>query len=118
MTGDKGYDQRSVYKEIRNKSENATVIIHLRSNALMSGNKKWKQRDKHVHKKRTDGVYEWRRESGYYRQSKVENYRYKTTIGRRLRARIEQGREVEATIACQILNRFIELGTAKSERVA
>ena len=27
----------------------------------------------------------------------------------------EQGREVEAKIACKILNRFIELGTAQSE---
>ena len=73
----------------------------------------------HVHKIRTDGVYEWRRESGYYRQSKVENtfYRYKTTIGKRLRARTEQGREVEAKIGCKILNRFIELGTFKLERI-
>ena len=40
LTGDKGYDQNSVYKAIRNNSENATVIIHPRSNASMSGNKK------------------------------------------------------------------------------
>ena len=74
----------------------------------------------HVHKIRTDGVYEWRRESGYYQQSKVENtfYRYKTTIGRKLRARTEQGREVEAKIAAKILNRFLTLGNAQSERVA
>ena len=88
-------------------------------NSVISSNKKWTQRDRHVHRIQTDGVYEWRRESGYYRQSKVENtfYRYKTTIGRKLRARTEEGREVEAKIACQILNRFIELGTATSERI-
>ena len=59
-------------------------------------------------------VYEWRRKSGYYRQSKVENtfYRYKTTIGKRLRARTEEGREVEAKIACKVLNRFMELDGA------
>ena len=120
MTGDKGYDQNSVYKAIKNKSEKAKVIIHPRSNAVISGNKKWTQRDMHVHRIRTDGVYEWRRESGYYQQSKVENtfYRYKTTIGRKLRARTEEGREVEATISCKILNRFLELGRAKSERIA
>ena len=52
--------------------------------------------------------------------SKVENtfYRYKTTIGRRLRARTEESREVEATIACKVLNQFLELGKAKSERIA
>ena len=30
---------------------------------------------------------------------------------------VEQGKEVETKIACQILNRFIELGMAKSERI-
>ena len=110
----------SVYKGIRNKSENAKVIIHPRSNAVISGNNKWTQRDRHVQKIIDDGIYIWRRESGYYQQSKVENtfYRYKTTIGRRLRARTEQGREVEAKIACKILNQFLELGRVKSERVA
>ena len=40
LTGDKGYDQNSVYKAIRNKSKKAKVIIHPRSNAVMSGNNK------------------------------------------------------------------------------
>ena len=44
-------------------------------------------------------------------------YRYKTTIGRNLPARTEESREVEAKIGCQILNRFIELGRVKSERI-
>ena len=112
MTGDKGYDQNAVYKAIRNRSENATVIIHPRSNGVMSGNNKWKQRDRHVHKIRADGLV-----SGYCRQNKVENYRYKITIGRKLQARTEQGREVEAKIACKMLNRFLELGKATSERI-
>ena len=103
-----------------NKNENAKVIIHPRSNAVISGNNKWTQRDRHVQKIIDDGIYIWRRESGYYQQSKVENtfYRYKTTIGRRLRARTEQGREVEAKIGCKILNQFLELGRVKAERVA
>ena len=73
----------------------------------------------HVHRIRTDGVYQWRRESGYYRQSKVENtfYRYKTTIGKRLRARTEESREVQVKIAATILNQFLELGRAKTERI-
>ena len=40
LTGDKGYDQNSVYKAIKNKSENVKVIIHPRSNAVISGNNK------------------------------------------------------------------------------
>ena len=52
----------------------------------------------------------------YYQQSKVENtiYRYKTIIGRKLRARTEEGREVETIIGCNILNRFLELGRSES----
>ena len=121
LTGDRGYDQNSVYRTVLRRNKEASIVIHPRSNAVMSsGNKKWTQRDRHVQKIIDDGIYTWRRESGYYQQSKVENafYRYKTTIGRKLRARTEEGREVEATISCQILNRFLELGKAKSERIA
>ena len=112
LTGDKGYDQRSVYRTVQKRNKDVAMVIHPRVNAVMAKSKEWTQRDRHVQKIIDDGIYTWRRESGYYQQSKVENtfYRYKTTIGKRLRARTEQGREVEAKIACQILNRFIELG--------
>ena len=120
LKGDKGYDQNSVYKAVQNKNKDAFVIIHPRSNAVISGNKKWTQRDRQVQKIIDDGIYTWRRESGYYKQSTVENtfYRYKTTIGRKLRARTEQGREVEEKIASTILNQFLELGRPKSKRIA
>ena len=98
LTGDRGYDQNSVYRAVLRRNKEANIVIHPRSNAVMSsGNKKWTQRDRHVQKIIDDGIYTWRRESGYYRQSKVENtfYRYKTIIGKRLRARTEEGREVE-----------------------
>ena len=45
--------------------------------------------------------------------SREENYRYKTMIGRRLRARTE----LEAKINCNLLNQFLEVGMATSERV-
>ena len=120
MTGDKGYDQRSVYRTVQNRNKAAAMVIHPRVNAVMSKSKEWTQRDRLVQKIIDDGIYTWRRESGYYRQSKVENtfYRYKTTIGKRLRARTEEGREVEAKIACGILNQFLELGGVLSERIA
>ena len=34
-----------------------------------------------------------------------------------MRARTEEGREVEAKIAAKILNQFLELGRAKAERI-
>ena len=89
FTADRGYDQNSVYRAVRKKSEQAEVIIHPRSNAVLSEKGKWNQRDRHVQKILDDGVHQWRRESGYYQQSKVENtfYRYKTILGRKLRTR-------------------------------
>ena len=41
-------------------------------------------------------------------------YRYKTVIGRKLRARAEKAREVEVILACNILNRCLELGRPDS----
>ena len=86
---------------------------------VVSGKRKCTQRDKHVQKIFDEGIHSWRRESGYYQQSKVENafYRYKTIIGRKLRARTEKGKEIEAVLGCIVLNRFTELGSCRSEFV-
>ena len=118
--GDRGYDLGSVYNHVLGHSPNAEIVIHPRSNAVISDKGKWTHRDKHVQKILDDGVHKWRRESGYYQQSKVENafYRYKTIIGKKLRARTEDSREVETILGCQILNRFLELGRCESKLVA
>ena len=39
-------------------------------------------------------------------------------IGKKLRARTEESREVETILGCQILNRFLELGRCESKLVA
>jgi hypothetical protein len=77
-------------------------------------------KDQHVHRIKKDGVFQWRREAVYNQQSKVENtfYRYKTILGRKLRARNEQSRLVETIIGCNILNRFLETGRCESILVA
>jgi hypothetical protein len=74
-TGDRGYDQSSVYNHIPEHTPNAQIIIHPRSNAVVSDKGKWTHRDKHVQKifLYDEGGHKWRRESGYYQQSKVEN---------------------------------------------
>ena len=76
FTADRGYDQNSVYRAVRKKSEEAEVIIHPRSNAVLSEKGRWNQRDRHVQKILDEGVHQWRRESGYYQRSKVENVFY------------------------------------------
>jgi hypothetical protein len=67
----------------------------------------------------SNGVYNWRRDSDYYRQSTVENtfYRYKQIIGDKLKARDEDSRQVESILACNILNLFRVMGRLESELV-
>ena len=116
FTGDRGYDQGSVYTHVLHHTRDAKIIIHPRSNAVVSDKRKWTDRDRHVQKILEEGVHKWRRESGYYQQSKVENtfYRYKTILGKKLRARTEESREIETILGCKILNRFLELGRCES----
>jgi hypothetical protein len=58
------------------------------------------------------GRRQWKKESGYHQQARVENtfFRYKSIIGPGLRARCTRSQEVEALIACNILNQMSELG--------
>ena len=52
----------------------------------------------------------------YSKASKGKSHPSQETeaMGKRLRATDEEARQVEATIACQILNRFLELGRSES----
>jgi hypothetical protein len=66
------------------------------------------------------GRRQWKKESGYDRQARVENtfFRYKTIISPRLRARHPESQQTEAIIACNILNRMIALGRPESFAIA
>ena len=44
--------------------------------------------------------------------------RYKTILGKKLRSRTEESREVETILGCKILNCFLELGRCESMLVA
>ena len=62
------------------------------------------------------GRRQWKKESGYHHQARVENtyFRYKTIIGPGLRSRHPEAQEAEAVIACNILNRMTDLGMPES----
>ncbi len=121
FTADGAYDEQPVYQAVLDHSKDASIVIPPRTNAVGSatGGDEWIQRDNHIHKIRRDGIYSWRRESGYYRQSTGENgfYRYQTIIGRKLRARDDSARLVEVILGCKILNRCLDLGRSESVRV-
>ena len=101
------------------------INIHPIANAVISATdevalRQRRQRNQHIKFINQDGVLAWRRTSGYYRQSEVENmlFRYKKLIGDELRARGENSRRVESIIACNILNQFRFLGSPYSEMIA
>jgi hypothetical protein len=62
------------------------------------------------------GRFKWKRTSGYYDQADAENAfsRFKLTFGDRLRAKRDESQEREACLACQLLNRMLELGRPQS----
>ena len=123
ITADKAYDQSRVYEASNDHMNEAGQInIHPRANAVVSAADEaaLRQRNQHIKSIDEDGVLAWRRTSGYYRQSEVENmfFRYKKMIGDELKARGENSRRVESVIACNILNRFKLLGSPQSELIA
>ena len=123
ITADKAYDQRRVYEAANDQlKEGGQINIHPRANAVVSASDEaaLRQRNQHVKSIDEDGVLPWKRTSGYYRQSEVENmfFRYKNLIGDELKARNENSRRVESIIACNILNQFRLLGSPQSKLVA
>ena len=62
---------------------------------------------------------DWRRQSGYYLQSHVENtlYRFKQIIGGRLRSKHDEAQKRETLMGCSILNKMLEIGRPISYRV-
>ena len=73
-------------------------------------------RDRTITSVKTLGRRRWKKASRYHRQARVENafFRYKSIMGGRLRARHSKAQKIEASIACNILNRMTELGRPAS----
>jgi IS5 family transposase len=112
FTADSAYDTIAIYDAA--KARNAKVVVPPRKTATRS--KRSTARDRTVRRIRKVGRRQWRKESGYHQQARVENtfLRYKSIIGDRLRARHPRSQEAEAPIACNILNRMTELGRPES----
>ena len=114
------YDHATVYRAIQRHSKDATVdiVVPPRRNAVLSkdASSAPTPRDVHIGAIREHGLFQWRWESGYYAQSKVENEfsRYKTIIGGSLRAKRTESQEREARLGCVILNPLRALGMPQS----
>jgi hypothetical protein len=111
VIGDAAYDTAAIYEVAGAKG--ADVVVPPVKGAVVSGSKlPLSARDETVLKVNTLGRREWKKESGYHRQGRVENtfFRYKQILGGKLHARHVQAQEVEAALACRILNRMTGLG--------
>jgi len=85
FTADSAYDTIAIYDAA--EARNAKVIVPPRRTATRS--RRPSSRDRTVGRVKKVGRRQWRKESGYHQQARVENtfFRYKSIIGDRLRAR-------------------------------
>jgi transposase len=113
VIGDPAYDSRAIYDAARKR--NAKVVVPPTKNASLRARQQ-PERWRVIARVKEIGRERWKKEARYHRQAKVENgfFRLKTIIGDRLRSRSLDAQKVEATIACNILNRMLALGGPRS----
>jgi hypothetical protein len=119
FTADGAYDGNPTYAAVTRHSSDAAVVIPPRSNAVdRSDTETASQRDRHIAAINTDGRMKWQAATGYGKRSLVETAigRYKSIIGRRLRARSFGAQQAEVAIGCAVLNRMLECARPKSVR--
>ena len=115
-------DQQPVYAAVEAHSPGAHVIVPPRQDAVLSptATTSSTQRDEHLGSIEGDGLFAWKRTSGYYAQSYTENAltRYKRTFGSHMRAKRDTSQKRETVLACELLNRMRELGRPQSYPVS
>jgi len=123
VLADGAYDAGSVYRAVaeRQWQPPAAVIIPPRATAVLSSttNIAPSLRDRHIQLRQEKGRRGWEKAVSYGKRSLVETamFRYKVLIGPTLRARKFEAQQVEARMACAVINRMTQLGMPSSERV-
>ena len=116
LTADAAYDTLAIYDV--STARGIEVIVPPSKSATRSRQRRSRSsaRDRTILRIKEVGRRQWKKESGYHRQARVENtfFRYKTIVGPRLRARNPESQQAEAIIACNILNRMSALGRPES----
>lgn len=119
FTADGAYDGEPTYDAVARHSGDAAIVIPPRTNALeRSDSHPPGQRDRHIAAINADGRMKWQIATGYGKRSLVETAigRYKSIIGRRLRARSLAAQRTEVAIGCAVLNRMLDCARPKSVR--
>jgi hypothetical protein len=116
ITADAAYDTLAIYDV--SSARGAVVVVPPSKSATRSRRKRSRTsaRDRTIMRVNEIGRRQWKKESGYHRQARVENtfFRYKSIIGDKLRARHPKSQEAEAIVACNVLNRMTRLGMPES----
>jgi|TARA_B100002003_G_C14004959_1_gene485016 hypothetical protein len=115
VTADTAYDMRGFYNAAG--ARGARVIVPPTKTASVSRRgPRSVVRDRTIRRVQVLGRRRWKKASRYHRQARAENavFRYKSIIGAGLRVRSEAGRQTEALLGCNILNRMTELGRPAS----
>jgi transposase len=121
VTADGAYDGDPVYRIIAERDPAAAVIIPPRSTAVPSNNAETAptRRDRHLQLIQERGRLGWQKAVNYGWRSlgKVAMMRYKTLIGRRLRARTLPTQKTEAAAGCKVINIMTHLDMPVSQRI-
>jgi len=116
LTADAAYDTHAIYDA--SAARGVDVIVPPSKSATRSRQRRSRSsaRDRTIMRVKGIGRRQWKKESGYHYQARVENtfFRYKAIIGDRLRARHPKSQGAEALMACNIMNRMTSLGTPQS----
>ncbi len=124
VIADGAYDGEPIYRAVAGHQPDtpAAVIIPPRANAVPSqtAGTTPTQRDQHIWMIQNKGRLGWQKSVGYSRRSLGETamFRYRTIIGRSLRARTLPAQKTESLVACSVLNRMTRLGMPVSQRIA
>ncbi|MFT7619593.1 MAG: IS5 family transposase [Planctomycetota bacterium] len=117
VVGDRAYDSHDFYDAAESVGANV-VVPPIKNARIKKGGPE--NRNETIDRIKEIGRRRWKKEAGYHRQGKVENafFRYKTIIGGKLRSRSPAAQKTEAMLACNILNRMLELARPQSEKIA
>jgi hypothetical protein len=120
FTADAAYDTLAIYDV--SAARGVEVVVPPSKSATRSRQQRSRSaaRDRTIIRIKEIGRRQWKKESGYHGQARVENtfFRCKSVVGGRPRARHSESQNAEAIIACNILNRMIALGRPESFAIA
>ena len=117
VSGDKGYDENTVYETLTEAFPEADIVIPPKNNITDNENHHEKRLE-HVREIAGTNQLSWQEKHHYGKRntSELAMQRYKRIFGNKLHAREFERQEQEIIIACGVLNLFTGFGMPQSYR--